>query len=109
VIVSIRRLLKGSNLAPEEIDRLTMAYEQALRSLHLVDQDDPVAEIVAKKIIAIGATGVPAEMSKIVVEQLRTRCQTGWPTKVMPLDGHPLPSPRRLRACSGPRERRHRP
>jgi hypothetical protein len=70
--MSIRRLLKDSNLQPEEIDRLTIAYEQALRSLHLVDRDDPVAEIVAKKIIEIAATGVrdPAEISRIAVEQL---------------------------------------
>jgi hypothetical protein len=74
VIMSIRRLLKDSNLGPEEIDRLTMAYEQALRSLHLVDRDDPVAEIVARKIIEIGAAGVrdPAEISEIAVKQLRS-------------------------------------
>jgi hypothetical protein len=72
--MSIRRLLKDSKLGPEEIDRLTMAYEQALRSLHLVDRDDPVAEIVARKVIEIAATGVrdPAEISEIAVKQLRS-------------------------------------
>jgi hypothetical protein len=71
--MSIRRLLKDSNLGPEEIDRLTTAYKQALRSLHLVDRGDPVAELVARKIIEIGATGVrdPAEISRIAVEQLQ--------------------------------------
>jgi hypothetical protein len=73
VIMSIRRLLEDSNLGPEEINRLTMAYEQALRSLHLVDRDDPVAELVARKIIEIGAAGVrdPAEIARIAVEQLQ--------------------------------------
>jgi hypothetical protein len=68
----INRLLKDSNLGPEEIERLKSAYGQALRSLCLVDRNDPIAEIVAKKIIEIGATGVrdPAEISTLAVEQL---------------------------------------
>lgn len=51
------------------------ASELGLRkgpSLCLVDRNDPIAEIVAKKIIEIGATGVrdPAEISRLAVEQL---------------------------------------
>jgi hypothetical protein len=68
----INRLLNDSNLGPEEIERLNSAYGQALRSLWLVDRNDPIAEIVAKKIIEIGAADVrdPAEISKLAVEQL---------------------------------------
>jgi hypothetical protein len=38
----------------------------------LVDRNDPVAEIVAKTVIEIGATGVrePSEISKIAVKRL---------------------------------------
>ncbi|UPJ47992.1 hypothetical protein IVB30_33345 [Bradyrhizobium sp. 200] len=38
----------------------------------MVDRNDPIAEIVAKKTIEIGATGVrdPAEISKLAIEQL---------------------------------------
>lgn len=41
----------------------------------LVDRDDPIAEIVAKKVIEIGESGVgdPAEISKCVIEQLGVR------------------------------------
>ncbi|MGY3610606.1 MULTISPECIES: hypothetical protein [unclassified Bradyrhizobium] len=68
----ISRLLQGSKLGPEEIERLNSAYRRALRSLGLVDRNDPITEIVAKKIIEIGATGVrdPAEISKLAIEQL---------------------------------------
>jgi len=43
-----------------------------LRSLHLVDRNDPIAEIVARTVIGIGATGVrnPSKISKIAVKRL---------------------------------------
>ena len=60
----IRRLLEGSGLSSSEIDRLAIAYETALRKLHLVDRDDPIAEIVASKVIEIGAAaGEPIEIA----------------------------------------------
>ena len=69
----IRRMLKDNGLAgPEDVERLDRAYSYALRSLHLVDRNDPITEIVAKKVIEVGATGVrdPSEISKIAVKQL---------------------------------------
>ncbi|WP_082653907.1 hypothetical protein [Bradyrhizobium pachyrhizi] len=70
--MSIDRLLQGSKLRPEEIECPSSAYARALRSLCLVDRDDPIAEIIAKKVIELGASGVgdPAEISKRVIEQL---------------------------------------
>ncbi len=69
--MTIRRLLTN-NGEPEDVRRLDRAYRHTLRSLYLVDRDDPVAEIVAKTVIEIGATGVrdPAEISRIAVRQL---------------------------------------
>jgi hypothetical protein len=72
--VTIRRLLKASRLAGlQEVEqRLNRAYRDVLRSLHLVDRNDPIAEIVAKTVIEIGATGVrePSEISKIALKRL---------------------------------------
>jgi hypothetical protein len=72
--VTIRRLLKASGLAGlQEVEqRLNRAYRDVLRSLRLVDRNDPIAEIVAKTVIEIGATGVrePSEISKIAVKRL---------------------------------------
>ena len=73
--MTIRRLLKDDRLAgPHEVERLYRAYRDVLRSLHLVDRNDPVAEIVEKTVIGIGATGVrePSEISKIAVKRLAT-------------------------------------
>ena len=68
----INRLLANSKLGPDEIENLKLAFKQALRSLHLVDRDDPITEIVVRKIIEIAATGVhdAAEIAKIAVKQL---------------------------------------
>jgi hypothetical protein len=65
----IERLLKDSKLKPEEAERLRRAYAFALRSLCLVDRNDPLTELVARKVIEIGATGVsdPLEISEIVI------------------------------------------
>ena len=72
--MTIRRLLKANRLAGlQEVEqRLNMAYRDVLRSLHLVDRNDPLAEIVARTVIEIGASGVrdPSEISKIAVKRL---------------------------------------
>ena len=69
--MTIRRLLKTSSLPPEGVDRLIAAYQQTLRSLDLVDRHDPIAEIVAKKVIEIGKRGGDAvEIAKLAVSEL---------------------------------------
>ncbi len=65
----IRRLLEGKGLAPREIDILSLAYDAALHRLHLVDRNDPVTEIVARKIIEVGSrAGDPAEIARLAIE-----------------------------------------
>jgi hypothetical protein len=53
----INRLLAGSKLGPDEIKRLNAAYTDALRSLSLVDRNDPLCEIIARKLIEVCAAG----------------------------------------------------
>lgn len=64
----IERLGAERNLRPDEIAKLNLAFSKALRALHLVNRNDPVTEIVARKIIEIGATGVrdATEIAKLV-------------------------------------------
>ena len=71
----IHRLLQNKPMGPEEIRCLTTAYEQALRTIGLVDRNDPLAEMIAKKIIEIGQTGVrdPADISVLAIKQLGFR------------------------------------
>ncbi len=69
----INRLLNGSSaLGSAEVERRNRAYTYALRSLQLVDRNDPIVDIVARKIIEVGATGVsdPEQISKLAIKQL---------------------------------------
>jgi hypothetical protein len=68
----ITRMLQEGKFKPEEIDRLNRAFSFTLRSLHLVDRNDPLCEIVARKVIEIGTQGIhdPEEISKIASKQL---------------------------------------
>jgi hypothetical protein len=55
-----------------EIDRLNRAFGLTLSALHLVDRNDPVCAIVARKVIEIDAAGwhEPGEIAKLAAEQL---------------------------------------
>ncbi len=62
-------VLERSGLGAENIARLRRAYQVALRALHLMDRNDPIAEMVAKKIIAIGKDGgEPDEIAQRAVK-----------------------------------------
>ena len=71
--MTFQRLFKDTAFGPEGIERLVTAYEQTLRALRLKDRNDPITQLVAEKIIAIGRMGIedPAEISKLALKQLR--------------------------------------
>jgi hypothetical protein len=71
--MTFQRLFKDTAFGPEDIERLVTAYEQTLRALRLKDRNDPITQLVAEKIIAIGRMGIedPAEISKLALKQLR--------------------------------------
>ncbi len=73
--MQISQILRSGNPGPDEIELLELAYRQTLHSLGLVDRDDPIAEMIAKKVIEIGATGVrdPREIALIARRQLGTQ------------------------------------
>ena len=62
-------------MQPDEISRVTAAYEQALHTLCVKDRDDPLTEMIAKTIMKIAQTGVhePAQLSALAIEQLGVR------------------------------------
>lgn len=55
--MSLYRLLQNLAAEPEEIRRMTAAYAQTLRAIGITDRCDPVAEMIAKKIIEITLQG----------------------------------------------------
>ena len=73
--MAIYRLLKNSTLEPEEISRITEAYEQTLHTLCVKDRDDPLTEMIAKQIIKIAQAGVhdAAQLSALTIAELRIR------------------------------------
>ena len=70
--MTIHRLLKNTTFGPEEIERLVTAYEQTLQALGLKDRSDPITQLVAEKIIAVGRLGIenPEEISKLALKEL---------------------------------------
>ena len=71
--MAIYRLLQNSPLGPQELKRLGEAYEKTLLALCVKDRNDPLTELVAKKIIEIGQTGLkdPAQISVRAIDELR--------------------------------------
>jgi hypothetical protein len=68
--VPIYRLLRKSAFGPEDIRRLAMAYESALRALKLNDRDDPITEIIAKRTAQTGL-GDPDSLCATAIKDLR--------------------------------------
>ena len=62
--MAIYRLLQNQAFDPDDIERMTVAYEAALQVLRLANRSDPLTEIVAERIIEIAQTGVrdPAKL-----------------------------------------------
>jgi hypothetical protein len=70
--MAIYRLLQNSPLGPEEIAVLTDAYERTLRKLGLVDRNDPITELIAKKVIEMAQRGVreAQQLSDMTIKEL---------------------------------------
>jgi hypothetical protein len=68
----IHRLIQNLSLNQDDIDRLSAAYEDALRALHISDRDDPVNQIVAQRIIEGARAGVrdPRELCAMAIKDL---------------------------------------
>ena len=70
--MTIYRIMQNMPLAPEDISRLAAAYEATLIALQLTSRSDPITELVARKILEIGQTGVrdPLQISELAIEEL---------------------------------------
>ncbi|WP_271587088.1 hypothetical protein [Bradyrhizobium sp. CCBAU 53415] len=71
--MAINSLISANiNLTPEQRHVLELAFNRTLRKLNLVDRNDPICEIVARKVIEIEATGVTnaVAISEIAFRQL---------------------------------------
>jgi hypothetical protein len=55
--VAIYRLLQGAVFDDHDVKAMTRAYEDALLQLKLTNRNDPVTEIVARKIVELAQSG----------------------------------------------------
>jgi hypothetical protein len=71
-MLAIQKLLQNNPFEPKDVERLAMAYEQTLRALRLKDRADPITQLVAEKIIAVGRMGIedPEAISKLAIKEL---------------------------------------
>ena len=56
--MTIHRLVQNLAFTQDDIEGLAAAYEEALRALHISDRDDPVNEVIARRIIEGARAGV---------------------------------------------------
>jgi hypothetical protein len=52
--MAIYKLIQNVGFEPKDTERLVTAYEQTLHALRLKDRSDPITQLVAEKIIAVG-------------------------------------------------------
>jgi hypothetical protein len=70
--VAIHRLLERSAFEPEDVARMTAAYEHALVELGLKDRSDTLTETIARFIVEVAQTGErnPARICALALRRL---------------------------------------
>jgi hypothetical protein len=68
----IQRLLADSKLTLEQQQVLVLAFNKTLNNLSLIDRNDPICEMIARKVIEIGARGITnaVAITEIACEEL---------------------------------------
>jgi hypothetical protein len=66
---SMKETSVGTTFGPETIEDLTTAFERIRRVLKLKDPDDPLIEVVAKKVVSLASQGTldPKEIECLVI------------------------------------------
>jgi hypothetical protein len=70
--MAIYRIFQTIAFEPEEIAVMSAAYEDALRVLQLADRQDPITELVARKIIQVARSDVrdPTQIREQALKEL---------------------------------------
>jgi hypothetical protein len=68
----INQMIREGKLDPKTGAVLNRAYEHVLRELGLVNREDALTNVVAEKVVEVGATGTsdPDEIAKAVIKRL---------------------------------------
>jgi hypothetical protein len=70
--VPIYRLIQKGVFAPDEVAMMGDVFEDVLKTLGLVDREDPATQLVAHKVIELVQSGErdPARVKKLTLEAL---------------------------------------
>jgi hypothetical protein len=65
----IRKFTPGATIEPETIKNMTTTFERLRLILNLKNLDDPIVEIIVKKVISVASQGVsdPKEIERRVI------------------------------------------
>jgi hypothetical protein len=65
----IKKHIPGSTFGPETIKDMTTAFERIRVILNLENPDDPLIEVVAKKVVSLASQGIldPKEIERRVI------------------------------------------
>jgi hypothetical protein len=71
--MAIYHLIQTASFSPEDVTRLTAAYEDALRKLQLSNRTDPITPIIAQRIIEGAKTGLrdPDQLCAFAIKEFR--------------------------------------
>jgi hypothetical protein len=63
---------QNTAFGPEEIALLVAAYELTLKKVGLVDRDDPITQMIAKRIIELGQRGLrdPEQLCELAMREM---------------------------------------
>jgi hypothetical protein len=69
----ISRLIANIDLTPEQQHVLELAFSHALRKLELVDRNDPVCDLVARRMVDIHRRGITnaVALAELTIREIR--------------------------------------
>jgi hypothetical protein len=67
----IRKFIPGATFGPEAIKDMTTAFERIRVILNLENPNDPLIEVVAKKVVSLASQGIfdPKEIERRVIAE----------------------------------------
>ena len=69
-VMTMHRLIQSVAFNQDHIERLSAAYEDSLKALHISDRDDPINQIIAQRIIEGARAGVrdPVDLCAMAIK-----------------------------------------
>jgi hypothetical protein len=70
--MTIHPLIQNLAFSQDDIERLAAAYDDALQVLHISDRNDPINEVIARRIIEGARAGVrdPCALCQMAIKDL---------------------------------------